>query len=102
MKKIILFCFCFFSINAFSMSDYELCKMLEESGDPNETIKYIGESYLEGKNAKENAQVFLNYAISQAVLYSDPFMGSRSFIPTCLKELKKVNNDGFFGILRSN
>ena len=95
MKKIILFCFCFFSINAFSMSDYELCKMLEESGDPNETIKYIGESYLDGKNTKDNAQLFLNLAISSAVVDAVSPWGDSSFIPACLKHLKKEKRNIF-------
>jgi len=92
MKKITLFFVCLFSINTYSMSDYELCKMLIDSGDPNKTIKYIGESYLEGKNANDNAQLVLNYAISSAVVdtsMADLYGGSSAFIPSCLKHLKK-------------
>ena len=89
MKKIILLCFCFFSTNAFSMSDYELCKILDDSGDPSEMIKYIGEEYLEGKDAKPLyfAQAGLNLAVSQARL--EEIRGITSFIPACLKYLKE-------------
>ena len=75
------------------MSDYELCKMLEESGDPNETIKYVGESYLEGKNANDDAQLFLNLAISSAMV--DTALSGGGFIPNCLKHLKKQKNKIF-------
>lgn len=69
------------------MGDYELCKMLEESGDPNETIKYVGESYLAGKNATDNAQLFLNLAVSTAMV--DVSLRGQAFVPSCLKHLKE-------------
>ena len=89
MKKIILLCFCFFSTNAFSMSDYELCKILDDSGDPSEMIKYIGEEYLEGKDAipLPFAMAALSLAVAQANL--EEIRGITSFMPACLKYLKE-------------
>ena len=70
--------------------------MLDDSGDANETIKYIGESYLEGKNPTKDAQLFLNVAISGAMVDSNPYFGGAgSFISQCLKGLKEYKSKIF-------
>ena len=72
------------------MSDYELCKMLHESGDPSETIKYIGKSYLEGKDVTTYAEDMLIQAIGMAEL--DAKIHGGSFLPRCLENLEKDKN----------
>ena len=80
---------------ATTMSDYEFCKMLDDSGDPLGTVQYVGETYFEGKKLKRkahlNAQDWLNTAIASAVsTYKLEVLryNSDSFISQCLKELK--------------
>jgi|TARA_R110000823_G_C15516110_1_gene454961 hypothetical protein len=99
MKKITLLCLYLFAVNAYSMGDYELCKMLDDSGDPNGTIEYVGESYFEGKNSvREIAQASLAHSISLAVLDTELSRlagGKGQFIPNCLKKLKERKDSMF-------
>ena len=91
MKKITLLCLYLFASNASAMSDYEFCKILDDSGDPNGTVKYVSESYWEGKNnVATDAQDWLNIAVSGAVADSsmkEYFGSSGSFISSCLEKL---------------
>ncbi len=99
MKKITLLCLYLFASNASAMSDYEFCKMLDDSGDPNGTVEYVSESYFEGKNVKDRAQSRLKSAIGNAVINDkmSKFVGnnSGSFISQCLKELKDMKEHLF-------
>lgn len=97
MKKTTLLCLYLFASNASAMSDYELCKMLDDSGDPNGTVKYVSESYFEGKNNVSgahgsSAQDWLETAINLAVADSgmkEYLSSSGSFISSCLESLDK-------------
>jgi len=98
MKKTIFIFLGLISINANAMTDYEFCKMLDDSGDPSETVKFVSESYFEGKRVKEKAQVYLNIAIAFAGFQgasNEALGGGSPFIPNCLKALKE-NRDKIF------